>query len=141
MKTEMDRKPIRPDRLRSTKDGSFAFLPHRFLQGGYLASLSKDELALYVVLVLAADRHGLSFYAYDRLCTLLMLDLETYLQARNRLIRNDLVAFDGTRFQVLALPEFPRFDQSKPLTTPHGFEKHDPATVRATILAALQPRR
>jgi len=33
--------------------------------------------------------------------------LEQYLDARNALIDKDLIAFDGTRFQVLFLPMSP----------------------------------
>jgi len=57
--------------------------------------------------VLASDRNGLSFYSYDAICTLLELDLDQYINARNSLIDKDLIAFDGTIFQVLDLPEKP----------------------------------
>ena len=59
---------IRPDRVRSTQ-GGFAFLPNRFLHGGFFASLNHRECALYLFLVLAADRHGLSYYRHDRICS------------------------------------------------------------------------
>src|SRR5260221_5516917 len=59
------RAPILPERVRSIGGHSFAFLPHRFLREGFFASLRPNELRLYVLLVLAADRHGLSFYHYD----------------------------------------------------------------------------
>jgi len=55
-------------------------------------------------LVLAADRYGLSYYSYDRICSLLQLSVEQYIAARDGLIKKDLVAFDGTLFQVLDLP-------------------------------------
>jgi hypothetical protein len=58
-------------------------------------------------LVLASDRNGLSFYSYDAICTLLELDLDQYINARNGLIDKDLIAFDGTIFQVLDLPQKP----------------------------------
>ena len=95
--------PIRPDRVRGIQ-GSFAFLPGRLLHDGFLAALTCDEIVLYVFLVLAADRRGLSFYSYDRICTTLHLRVEDYVEARNRLIELDLLAFDGTRFQILSLP-------------------------------------
>ena len=103
--TPVRRAPILPQRVRTIGGQSFAFLPHRFLRAGFFASLAPDELRLYVLLVLAADRHGLSFYHYDSLCALLEIPLESYLRARNALIDKDLIAFDGTRFQVLSLPE------------------------------------
>jgi hypothetical protein len=68
------------------------------------SSLQQKEILLYLFLVLASDRHGLSFYSYDKICTLLQMDLDQYINARNGLIEKDLIAFDGTVFQVLELP-------------------------------------
>jgi hypothetical protein len=134
------RAPIVPERVRAIAGQSFAFLPHRFLREGFFASLCPDELRLYVLLVLAADRHGVSFYHYDSLCSLLELPLESYLRARNALITKDLIAFDGTRFQVLSLPERPRFESAPPLTTDDQLEADDPATVRRLVRSALTKR-
>jgi hypothetical protein len=88
--------------------GGFAFIPHRFLTGGFVSALGSDELLLYLFLVLAADRYGLSFYGYDKICSLLEMDLDRYVEARCGLIRQDLIAFDGTLFQVLSLPSAPK---------------------------------
>jgi hypothetical protein len=130
------RAPILPERVRSIGGQSFAFLPHRFLREGFFASLRPDELRLYVLLVLAADRNGLSFYHYDSICSLLEIPLKSYIRARNALITKDLIAFDGTRFQVLSLPDRPHFDNPGPLT--HGpCEDDDPATIRALVRRSL----
>ena len=56
-----------PHRLRKI-NGSFAFIEHRFLRDGFFESLTHHELLLYLFLVLASDRHGLSYYAYDKIC-------------------------------------------------------------------------
>ena len=90
-------------RVRCIK-GGFSFVPHRFLTGGFWSALSPDELLLYFFLVLAGDRNGLSFYCYDKICTLLKMQLEQYIQARDGLMEKDLIAFDGTIYQVLSLP-------------------------------------
>ena len=132
------RPPILPDRVRSIGGHSFAFLPHRFLRAGFFASLPADELRLYVFLVLAADRNGMSFYHYDSICSLLEMPLECYLQARNALIAQDLIAFDGTRFQVLSLPERPVPDAPRPLSTPDHFEDDDPAAIRLLLRRSLR---
>lgn len=102
---DFDRTPLRPDRLRKI-DGSFAFLPHRFLRDGFWASLEHRELLLYVLLVLVADRQGMSFYFDDRLAAMLRLVLDDFLAARAGLLRKDLIAYDpvGPRYQLLALP-------------------------------------
>ena len=97
---------INPERIRSI-NGGFSFIPHRFLTDGFLASLNQKELLLYLFLVLASDRHGLSFYSYDAICSLLQLCVDEYIEARDGLIKKDLIAFDGTLFQVLDLPESP----------------------------------
>lgn len=105
---DFDRTPLRPDRLRRI-DGSFAFLPHRFLRAGFWAALDHRELLLYVLLALVADRQGMSFYFDDRLAAILRLLLDDFLAARNGLLRKDLVAYDpaGPRYQLLALPPSP----------------------------------
>ena len=96
-------------------NGGFSFIPHRFLTGGFLTALDHNEVLLYLLLVLAADRLGLSFYSYDRICSILKLSVEQYVEARNGLLKKDLVAFDGTLFQVLQLPAKPSFASvSKP---------------------------
>ena len=100
------KKVLVADRIRRI-DGGFSFIPHRFLTDGFLKALSQQELLLYIFLVLAADRYGLSFYSYDRICSSLRMSLEQYTAARDGLIEKDLIAFDGTLFQVLSLPVSP----------------------------------
>ena len=85
-------------------NGGFSFIPHRFLTDGFLSALDPDQLLLYFFLVLAGDRYGLSFYGCDSICGRLKMSIDRYLQARDALIENDLIAFDGTLFQVLDLP-------------------------------------
>lgn len=136
----IQRAPLLPERVRSIAGQSFAFVPHRFLRQGFFASLRPDELRLYVLLVLAADRNGVSFYHYDSICSLLELPLESYLRARNALIAKDLLAFDGTRFQVLSLPDRPHVGPTSPLTTEEQFERDDPATIRSIVRTALTRR-
>jgi hypothetical protein len=133
----IERQPIRPDRLRRIGDDTFAFVPHRFLRDGFLATLAADEAALYLFLVLAADRNGISFYGYDRICSGLELTLERYIRVRDALIDKDLVAFDGRRFQVLSLPDKPVLPPSQPLSNAAELEEHDPGTVRQIILDGL----
>lgn len=127
------RPPIVAERVR-TINGGFAFVPHRFLHDGFLASLGPDERSLYFLLVLAGDRNGVSFYRYDSICSTLECSLEAYIEARNGLIEKDLLAFDGTRFQVLSLPEKPIWQRSHVLSSASDLEANDPATIRHAIL-------
>lgn len=97
------KKVLKPKRVRKI-NGGFSFIPHRFVLDGFLAALGQKELLLYLFLVLVSDRNGLSFYSYDTICTLLELSFDEYIVSRNSLMDKDLIAFDGTLFQVLDLP-------------------------------------
>ena len=129
--------PLVPDRVRRI-EGGFAFIPNRFLLDGFFATLTADERSLYLLLILAGDREGVSFYRYDRLCSLLQVPLETYIDARNGLIAKDLLAFDGTRSQILSLPPRPTEKPTALLKTAEDFDRHDGATIRAHLRRALR---
>jgi hypothetical protein len=132
----IEKTPLDPQRVRRII-GSFAFIEHRFVRQGFFASLSHHELLLYVLLVLVADRNGLSYYSFDKLCTLLQLAPDDYLVARNALIHKDLIAFDGLLFQVLSLPDHPVAVAPPPLRTPEQMQQADHATIRQLIRQSL----
>lgn len=134
------RTPPRPDRIRRIA-GGFAFVPNDFLHRGFFASLSHTERSLYLFLVLAGDRNGVSFYAYDRICDALEFTQDEYLLVRKSLIDRDLIAFDGRRFQVLSLPPAPILPARRPLVTQDDFDDHDPATIQHIIRSSLDRRR
>jgi len=125
------RKLLVSTRVRSIT-GSFAFIEHRFLRHGFWAGLSHHELLLYFFLVLVADRQGLSFYSYDKICSLLTINVDEYILARDSLINKDLLAFDGTFFQVLSLPAEP-VRLSRLLQDKEDMVREDPATVHQLI--------
>ena len=102
-------------------DGGFSFIPHRFLTDGFVSALDAGQLLLYFFLVIAGDRNGLSFYSYDSICNLLQMSIDQYLQARDALMENNLIAFDGTIFQVLDLPKAP--PASKPRLRKSGIDQ------------------
>lgn len=97
---------IVPHRVRQIT-GSFGFIPHRFLADGFWISLSHDELLLYMFLVTVSDKNGLSYYGGNKICSLLHLSHEQYIDARDRLIARDLIAVDNILVQVLELPAKP----------------------------------
>jgi hypothetical protein len=132
----IEKSPLCPARVRKIT-GSFAFLEHRFLRDGFWGSLSQHELLLYVFLVVAADRQGLSYYSFDKICALLQLSLDDYLIARNALIKKDLIAFDGHLFQVLSLPPSPRSQPAILLHSAQHMAQADPATIRHIIRHSL----
>jgi len=100
------RAPIFPDRIR-TIHGSFSWIEHRFLHDGFLRALSRDELLLYYFLVTVGDRHGVSYYDYEKICQLLKLEVDAYIRARDGLITRQLIAYQQGVFQVLPLPAPP----------------------------------
>jgi hypothetical protein len=110
------KKLLNPQRVRRI-EGSFAFIEHRFLRNGFWIEMTHHEILLYLFLVLVADAQGLSYYGYDKLLSLLKFSVDEYVAARNGLIQKDLIAFDGTLFQVLSLPEHPERKLEIPLTS------------------------
>jgi len=92
--------------------GSFAWIDHRLLRRGYLQAMTHQEMALYLFLVLAADRHGVSFYRKEKICDLVALDFQPFEVARDRLIGAKLIAFEpysaltpNGYYQVLAVDD------------------------------------
>jgi hypothetical protein len=111
--------------------GGFSFIPHRFLADGFLASLDQQEILLYLFLIMAGDRHGLSCYSYDAICTLIQIHIDEYIAARDGLIDKDLIAFDGSLFQVLDLPV-------QPVKRARRSDDEDPAVVAQCIRQSLR---
>ena len=104
-----------PERIRKI-EGSFGWIDHRFVTGGFLHDLSMIEILLYLFLVAVSDRNGLSFYYDDRIAGLLKIDLAALGQAREGLIRRSLVAYEPPLYQVLSLPP-------RPMISPSGEER------------------
>ena len=111
------KKILNPVRVRQI-NGGFSFISHRFITDGFLASLDQKELLLYLFLILVSDRFGISFYSYDSICSLLQMRIDQYIKARDSLIEKDLIAFDGTFFQVLSLPKKRPDRQKSQATSP-----------------------
>jgi len=123
---------LNPGRIRQIT-GGFSYIPHRFLTSGFLASLEQKEILLYLFLILVSDRYGLSYYSYDIICSLIQLTLDEYIEAREGLLKKDLISFDGKIFQVLDLPATPS------CATSTSYE--DPAVVARLIRQSLQEAR
>ncbi len=124
----INKKILNRDRVRRI-NGGFSYIPHRFLTDGFLSSLSQKELLFYLFLVLVSDRYGLSFYSYDSICSLLQLTTGQYIEAREGLMEKELIAFDGSLFQVLDLP-------SKPIES--KTPKEDPAAIAQLIRQSIK---
>ena len=88
---------------------------------------------LYFFLILVADRQGLSYYHYDKICSLLCFSVDDYIFIRDQLIDKDLIAFDGTFFQVLSLPRTPVRHPVRLLKISDDMETSDPATIEQIL--------
>jgi len=128
----IEKKPLEPHRIRKIT-ASFAFIEHRFLRDGFWSTLDQHQLLLYVFLIIVADRNGLSYYSYDKICTLLNITVDDYIVARDALIEKDLIGFDGHLFQVLSLPDQPVDPGCTALKSKKDMQKHDPATIHQLI--------
>jgi len=106
------KKLLYPERVRKI-EGSFSWIDHRFVTGGFLHDLSMIEILLYLFLVAVSDRNGLSFYHDDRIASLLKIDLPALGKAREGLIRRSLLAYEFPLYQILSLPPRPMALPSK----------------------------
>ena len=87
--------------------GSFSWIDHRFITGGFLRDLSAVEILLYFFLVSVSDRNGISFYHDDKICSLIKIGLTSLGEAREGLISRSLLAHEYPIYQVLSLPPEP----------------------------------
>lgn len=134
----IERKPLINSRVRKI-NGSFAWISHQFLRQGFWSSLTHHELLLYLFLVVVADRNGLSYYSFDKICSLLAVSTDEYICARNALIDKDLIAFDGYLFQVLSLPKNAPCTSCTPITTREEMIRRDPGTIHQILTRQFGP--
>jgi len=124
--------PLASHRVRHI-NGSFAWISHRFISKGFWSSLTHHELLIYLFLVMVGDRQGLSYYSFDKICSLIAITPDEYILARDGLINKDLISFDGHLFQILSLPECVNSQPKSPLITKEDMQRKDPATINQII--------
>jgi hypothetical protein len=106
------KKILDSERIRKIQ-GSFSWIDHRFITGGFLLELPTIEILLYFFLVAVSDRNGISYYHDDRICSLLKIGLSSLGEARQGLIGRSLLAYEFPIYQVLSLPSQPVTPPSK----------------------------
>ena len=122
-----------PERLR-TIEKPFAWLPCRLLTDGTLAQLSQPAKLLYLLLALAADRRGLSFFGDCRIAHELSLTPVQIAQARQELITWQLLVFDGATYQLLSWPSSPAtMPELATPANPHAPEQPTPRSNPITM--------
>ncbi len=102
--------PPRPDLIRRPA-GRFGWLEDRLLREDWLSRLGPQGTSVLVLLALAADRNGASFYGRDRMAQRLGMGRQDVDQALKRLLDLRLVAHRPWRqghpdgiWQLLPLP-------------------------------------
>ena len=83
-----------PKKTRNIK-GSFAWIDHRLMRNGFIEVMTHQDIALYLFLILVADKNGVSFYRKEKICEAVSLDFSQFEIARDRLINMKLVAFEN----------------------------------------------
>ena len=86
---------IRPDRLRRVPK-QFSWIDHRLVRDQHIQRCSPPAWTLYLFLVTVGDAQGLSYYSDRSVQKLLSMDPTTLDQARQSLIRAEMVAFDAS---------------------------------------------
>ena len=82
--------PPRPDWLRRPR-GAFGWLDAELLHDGWLAEVGPRAVAVMVLLALAADRRGASFYRRERMAVVLGMSRHEVDDALQRLLDAGLV--------------------------------------------------
>jgi replication initiation and membrane attachment protein DnaB len=72
---------------------SYSIIDHQFLHQGYFQRLGIEALALYLFLIVVADREGKSYYAEKTVAEVLRLSPQKYSAALSDLVRYGLVDF------------------------------------------------
>ncbi len=98
---------------------SFGWVDHRIITGGYLDRLGPGEAAVYLVLCVVADRHGISFYRPETIGRLLKCPGAMVRSTLGALAAQGLIAASGRYVQVRDLDDVGRPPaRPAPTTTP-----------------------
>ena len=102
----MRKRILEPHRLRQIPP-RFSWVDHRLVGEKRLTRCDSDALALYLFLLIVGDEHGLSYYSDQSISYHLPLDYQGVERAREKLCREDLIAYEHPLYQVLALEKEP----------------------------------
>jgi hypothetical protein len=94
---------LAPDRVRRPPTDGWSWIDRRFVRD-CAPRLSHEAIVLYFFLAAVADKDGLSFYSDATTAARLRMREESVVDAREELIREDLVAYRTPLTQVLSLP-------------------------------------
>ncbi len=99
--------PPYPQLVREIVKGyGYGWIDHRFLRKDAIKRLTPLAIALYCILVCAADCNGVSFYSDTLLCCLFGVNHEELIEARQCLIDNKLIVWSKPYYQLLDISGF-----------------------------------
>ena len=122
---------------------SYGIVDRRLLFDRHLHRMSLEEMALYLFLVLAANREGQSYYGDRTIGEILRLSLPKLAAARTELVTAGLVAYSAPNWWVKSLPEsekpspqceYRKISASCTVIRP----SHEPAPIRRVVPEALK---
>ena len=111
----------------------FSWIDQRLVRERHIGRCTPEALALYLFLVTVADAEGLSFYSEGAIAERLGWLPAQVCQARDGLVRADLIAFAAPLYQVLSL--------DAPLPTAAVGEPAPPPAPRARATGELRAMR
>ena len=127
-----------PDRVRRPPAQGWSWIDRRFLQE-YAPRLSHEAIFLYLFLAAVSDRNGLSFYSEASMAVRLRMSERSVVQARDELVREDLIAFRPPLTQVLSLPRRDQVQRGGPAGPASLSEMLQAALRQADAPAGRQP--
>jgi hypothetical protein len=93
---------ICPQRLRQLPR-SYSWVDHRLMRDGYINRCTSNALALYLFLITVGDHQGVSYYSDCAISRYLGFRPKLLSQARDELVKVDLIAYEKPLYQVLEL--------------------------------------
>lgn len=95
---------IKEDSIREM-EYPFGWIPQRFITGGIIKMLNREEILLYVFLSIVSAKNGISFYGDKRICGLLGMTSVELMSARFMLEKREFIAYRKPYYQVLKMPQ------------------------------------
>ena len=92
-----------PARVRRPPSEGWSWIDRRFVRE-HAPRLDRNAILLYFFLAAVSDRHGLSYWRDETIGGRLKLEVRAVTDARDELVRRDLVAHEAPLTQVLSLP-------------------------------------
>jgi len=99
----------------------FSWVDHRLVRERYIDYISHGAAAMYLFLITVSDSRGLSYYGDETLQKRLGMDSAGLAEARDALIRQQLIVYQRPLYQVLALDQ--RREQNQVAAEPRSMKE------------------